>query len=363
MRMALRLAERGAGRTWPNPSGGAVVYRGRRVLGRGTTEPPGGAHAEIVALRAAELRFGAGALRGASLAVTLEPCSHTGRTGPCVEAVIEAGLARVDVGCRDSSAHVAGRGLRRLCRAGLEVHVGLLKPECRAQHRGFLSVLERGRPFVTLKLASTLDGRIATASGESRWITSPEARRFVHQLRARSDAVAVGSETALADDPELSARRAGRIVHRPIRVLVDSRLRVPSTARLYRGAAAERTWVLCRSGARGRKRRLETGARVLEVRARGAHLDLRRALALLGREGITTLLVEGGGGLAAAFLRMQLVDELHWLVAPRLIGSAGRPALAELTPVPLADAVSLRDVRSRRLGPDLHVQGALGDFR
>jgi diaminohydroxyphosphoribosylaminopyrimidine deaminase/5-amino-6-(5-phosphoribosylamino)uracil reductase len=363
MRMALKLAERGAGRVWPNPSVGAVVFRGTRILGRGTTEAPGGAHAEVVALRSAERRFGARALRGASLAVTLEPCSHTGRTGPCVEAVIEAGVAKVFVGCRDTSENVAGRGLRRLRRAGLEVHMGLMQVECRAEHRGFLSVAERGRPFVTLKLASTLDGRIATASGESRWITSPPARRFVHQLRARTDAIAVGSGTALADDPDLTARRDSRIVHRPIRVLVDSRLQVPTTARLYRGSAARETWVLCRRDARGRKSRLQTGARVLEARAKGVHLDLGRALVLLGKEGITTLLVEGGGGLAAALLRMDLVDEIHWLIAPRLIGSGGKPALAELRPIPLSDAVSLRDVSTRRLGPDVHVKGALGEFQ
>jgi len=192
MRLALAQGRRARGRTHPNPCVGAVVFRGDRVLGRGCTRPAGGPHAEIVALRDAVRRFGAARVRGAAIAVTLEPCSHTGRTGPCTDAILEAGLRRVFVGHADPHTEVSGRGIRTLRRAGLEVEVGVLADACRELHRGFLSVCERGRPFVDLKLASTLDGRIATASGESRWITGPDARAAVHRPRARSDAIPVG---------------------------------------------------------------------------------------------------------------------------------------------------------------------------
>jgi diaminohydroxyphosphoribosylaminopyrimidine deaminase/5-amino-6-(5-phosphoribosylamino)uracil reductase len=358
MRLALAQARRARGRTFPNPPVGAVVYRGDRVLGRGFTRPPGGPHAEIVALERARRRHGGRALRGASLAVTLEPCCRVGRTGPCTEALLAAGLARVFVGHRDPHPGVAGRGLRRLRGGGLEVRVGVLEAECRRQHRGFLCVLERGRPFVSLKLASSLDGRIATASGESRWISGPAARDQVHRLRAHSDAVAVGSGTALADDPRLTARRGGRVVHRPIRVLFDSRLRVPPTARLL-ASGAERTWVLCARGvAVARRRAVEAGgARVIPVPLRAGHLDLGRALRTLAREGLTEVLVEGGGELAAALLRERRVDEVHWFAAPRLLGGDGRPALGPLGAGSLEALPRLTELRVRRVGDDVHLWG------
>lgn len=362
MRLALAQARRALGRSFPNPAVGAVVFRGGRVLGRGATRPPGGPHAEIVALVQAARRHGPAALRGASLAVTLEPCAHQGRTGPCAEAVAAAGIARVYLGHRDPAPHGAGGGVRALRRAGVAVREGVLEAECREQHRGFLSVVERGRPWVTLKLATSLDGRIATARGESRWITGPAARAWAHRLRARSDAILVGSATALADDPELSARRAGRVVRRPLRVLVDSRLRVPPRARLFR-EHAERTWVLCAAAAPARRRRaLEArGARVLALRpGRDGRPSLRAALARLGAEGVGTLLVEGGGVLAAALLRAELVDDVAWLLAPCLLGAEARPALGPLGVARLAAAPRLAQARVRRIGPDLLVTARIG---
>lgn len=373
MRRALVAAARGQGLTHPNPSVGAVVYRGDRVLGVGTTRPPGGAHAEVVAIERARRRFGDAALRGASLAVTLEPCNFTGRTGPCTEAVLAAGIGRVVVGCRDPHHRVSGRGLARLRRAGVEVVAGVLEAECREMHRGFISVCERRRPFVVLKLATSLDGRIATASGESRWITSPASRERVHRLRRRVDAVMVGSGTALTDDPELTARRGDRVVRTPIRVLVDGRLRVPASARLFaaaprapsgsarRGAAPDRdtrsgTWIVCDRGVAGRAAARERADRVIEVAYdRAGHVDLRASLAALADAGLTTILVEGGGELAAALLRADLVDEVHWFLAPRLIGSEGRPALGALALTRLADARTLAGWRVERSGADLHV--------
>lgn len=356
MRRALAQARRAEGTTFPNPTVGAVVVRGGRVLGSGFTRPPGGAHAEVVALAAARRRHGARALRGASLAVTLEPCPHQGRTGPCTEAILEAGIARVWIGVRDPSPWVGGGGARRLRAAGVEVVLGVLAEECAHQHRGFLTVQALGRPWVELKLAATLDGRIATAGGESRWITGPEAREVVHRLRARVDAVVVGSRTVCSDDPTLTARRGRRVIHRPVRVVVDSKLRVPPEAKLFRGDGA---WVLCAATApKARRRSLEAaGARLLDVPARRGRLDLKAALRRLAREGLTEVLVEGGGELAAALLAAGLVDEMHWFAAPRLLGGDGLPALAGLGVRRLARAPELEELRVRRVGRDVHWVG------
>jgi diaminohydroxyphosphoribosylaminopyrimidine deaminase/5-amino-6-(5-phosphoribosylamino)uracil reductase len=218
-------------------------------------------------------------------------------------------------------------------------------------------VCEIGRPFVMLKLASSLDGRIATASGESRWVTGPEARAKGHLLRSRVDAIVVGSGTALADDPELTARRAGRVVHRPVRVLIDSTLRVPPSAKLFR-EGADRTWVLCGPKAGARRRRVleDLGARLLEAPTRAGKLDLKRAAARLAREGLTEILVEGGGDLAAVLLRARLVDELHWFVAPRLLGGDGRPSVGDLGLGSLVESPLLNGCVGRA-GGDLYIRG------
>ncbi len=361
MGLALAQARRASGRTWPNPPVGAVVVRGDRVLGRGFTQPAGGDHAEVRALEAARRRHGARALRGASLAVTLEPCSHQGRTPPCAAAVQEAGIARVWIGERDPNPKVRGKGIARLRRAGVELRVGVREEACRFQHRGFRSWIETGRPRVSLKLAASLDGRIATRRGDSRWITGPESRGLVHRLRDEVDAVMVGSGTARADDPALTVRRGRRPERAPIRLLVDSALRVPARSRLFQDEFAERTWVLTRaSHARARfATRGRRGARAIAVPARGRHLDLRRALDVLGEEGLTHLLVEGGGGLAAALLRAGLVDEIHWFVAPLLVGSDGLPALADLGVDALTDALRLPGAEVRRIGSDLYLHAML----
>jgi diaminohydroxyphosphoribosylaminopyrimidine deaminase/5-amino-6-(5-phosphoribosylamino)uracil reductase len=362
MRLALACARRARGRSFPNPPVGAVVFRGDRLLGRGETRSVGGPHAEVVAIERALRRHGARALRGASIAVTLEPCDHHGRTAPCTQLLLEVGIARVLVGHVDPHPTVAGRGIARLRRAGRRVELGVLEAECREQHRGFLSVCERGRPFVSLKLASSLDGRIATAAGESRWITGEPARALVHRLRDTADALMVGSGTALADDPELTVRRGARVIRRPLRVLVDSQLRVPPTARLYRGEAG-RTLVLCSRGAAAARRRrvAATGARLIDAPRRGGRLDLARGLRRLAEAGLTEVLVEGGGGLAAALLREGLVDEVHWFVAPRLLGGDARSALGALALPALARAPRLAGARWRRIGDDLYLHGRLSE--
>jgi diaminohydroxyphosphoribosylaminopyrimidine deaminase/5-amino-6-(5-phosphoribosylamino)uracil reductase len=358
MQLALARARRASGRTFPNPAVGAVVLRGERVLGAGETQPPGSAHAEVRAIRQAQRRHGERALRGATLAVTLEPCGHHGRTPPCTDAIRAAGIARVWIGARDPHPLVSGRGIRALKRAGIEVATGVCAAECAYQHRGFFSVQERGRPWLALKLAATLDGRIATARGESRWITGEAARAFAHRLRDAADAVMVGSGTARADDPALTVRDAGGAVKRcPIRVVVDGALATPPRLALYRDEQATRTWLVTAHGhpPRALAARTARGARAIEVPRRGRHLDLAKALAQLAGAGLTQILVEGGGGLAAALLRVGLVDELHWFLAPSALGADARPAVAELGLAKLARRARFELADMRRLGPDLYV--------
>ena len=362
MQAALRLAARGDGTTWPNPSVGAVVFRGGKILGRGRTRPAGGDHAEIVALASARRRVGERGLRGASLAVTLEPCAVHGRTGPCVEALVEAGLRRVFIGCRDSNPRVNGRGIRHLRRSGIEVEV-LSNRASRLQHRGFLSVQERRAPLCQPEARS--DTRWANRNGPGRVALDYGGRRhagsYTTCVRAvmrfslapiRRSRMIPGS---MFDDP-------GKPRVSPVRVLVDSRLRIPLEARLYQGRDVGRTWVLCSRRARGRKARLDRGARVLETPVRAGHIDLRRGLARLAREGLTEVLVEGGGELAAALLRRELVDELHWFTAPSLIGGDGRPSLGALGLRTLSGATFLRDLRTRQLDSDVLFSGSIGDF-
>lgn len=350
MREALRLAARAGGRAAPNPRVGGVIVRGGRRIASGYHARWGGLHGEASAIRNAR-----GRTRGATLYVNLEPCAHQGRQPPCVDAVLEAGFARVVIGMRDPDSRTAGRSIRRLRSAGVEVRVGVEAEACRALNRGFSSRVERGRPFTVLKLASSLDGRIATASGESRWISGPEARARVHEWRRGVDAVAVGSGTAAADDPELTARRGGRVVHRPRRVLVDSRLRIGPEARLFRGAG-EAIVLTTRAAPAARVRRLEAaGARVLPVRARGGHVDLPVAWRALAQAGVNDLLVEGGGGLGAALLQAGLVDRLELFLAPLLIGADGRAVLESLGVRRLAAAPRPEIRAIHRIGNDLHL--------
>ncbi len=350
MRMALGLAARARGRTAPNPLVGAVIVRAGHRIAAGYHMRAGTAHAEIRAIDRAGRRA-----RGATLYVTLEPCAHWGRTPPCVDAVLEAGFRRVVIAMRDPDRRTRGRSVERLRRRGIQVTLGVEEDACRELNRGFISRVSRGRPYTHLKLASTLDGRIATRTGESRWITGPEARAYVHRLRRRVDTVVVGSGTVVADDPELSARARGRVVHRPMPVVIDSRLVTSPEARLIRSSSERAPRVLTsRSAPAVRRERLErAGVRVLSVPAREGHLDLRAAWRALARLGSGEILVEGGGGLAAALLRRGLVDQLHLFLAPRLIGGDGRPVLASLGVEGLRAALDLPDLRVRRVGRDL----------
>lgn len=351
MRAALALARRGLGAVWPNPAVGCVIANERGVVGRGWTQPGGRPHAETEALA----RAGAAA-QGATAYVTLEPCSHWGRTPPCADALIAAGIGRVVAALEDPDPRVRGRGLRRLAAAGIAVETGLCAKEAEELNTGFLSRIRRGRPLVTLKLATTLDGRIATASGESRWITGPSARARAHLLRAMHDAVMVGSGTVLADDPELTCRLPGLADCSPVRVVLDTRLRTPPSARLVTTARLVPTWLLTAPDADPVRRVAfaDRGVTVIEVPPDPAGgLDLAAALKALGERGLTRVLVEGGAQLAASLLRAGLVDRLLWFHAPRVIGGDGVPAIAAFDFDRLADAPSFERIAVEAVGDDV----------
>ncbi|WP_029006712.1 bifunctional diaminohydroxyphosphoribosylaminopyrimidine deaminase/5-amino-6-(5-phosphoribosylamino)uracil reductase RibD [Azospirillum halopraeferens] len=351
MLAALGLAARGLGTVMPNPAVGCVLVRDGTVVGRGWTQPGGRPHAETEALR----RAGAAA-RGATAYVSLEPCNHHGKTPPCTEALLAAGVARVVVACEDPDPRVAGGGVHRLRAAGVAVDVGLCTAEALDLNRGFFSRILHGRPSFTLKLATTLDGRIATHGGESRWITGPEARARGHALRATHDAIMIGIGTALADDPELTCRLPGLSHRSPLRIVVDSRLRLPLTGRLAATARDVPTWILTREDADGTRAAAFTdcGVEVLRIPADGAGLpDVTRAGALLGERGVTRVLVEGGATLAASLLRAGLIDRVEWFRAASVIGGDGLAAVAPFGVDALAAAVRFTCTGVRRCGADV----------
>jgi len=350
MRAALALARRGLGSAWPNPAVGCVLVRDGVVVGRGWTQPGGRPHGESEALARA-----GSAARGATAYVSLEPCCHWGKTPPCTDALIAAGVARVVVPVEDPDPRVSGRGIARLRAAGIEVVIGLLAEEAAALNEGFFRRIGAGRPMVTLKLASTLDGRIATQTGESRWITGEDARRRAHLLRARHDAVMIGSNTAIADDPELTCRLPGLAERSPVRIVVDGRLRVPLTARLVRDAPERPTWFVTRKDDAPERHRAfeECGVVLIAVPPAGETVDLKAALQELGQRGLTRILVEGGAALAAALLRAGLVDHLAWFHAPRVMGGDGVPAVAPFGLEHLADAPRFTRRHVERVGEDL----------
>jgi diaminohydroxyphosphoribosylaminopyrimidine deaminase/5-amino-6-(5-phosphoribosylamino)uracil reductase len=355
MRRALELALKGRGRTRPNPVVGAVLVKNRRVVGEGYHRKAGGPHAEIHALRQAGRRA-----RGADLYINLEPCCHHGRTPPCTGALIQAGVRRVVVGQRDPNPRVAGRGLAALKRAGIEVVRGVLEKESREINLAFNSYITAGRPWTVLKLAMSLDGKIATGRGDSRWISGEKARRLAHEMRAGADAILAGTGTVLADDPQLTARLPGKKTRAPVRVILDRLGRVPLKARVFSNAGSET--VLLAAGPdfpRARKTRLEkTGVQVIEPGVGKRGLDLDRLIRELGRREITSLLVEGGGELAASLLDQGLVDRVVVFVAPMIIGGRGAPG-----PVggpgagKIAEALRLEGLRATAVGGDWMLEG------
>lgn len=349
MRAALTLARRGLGQTWPNPAVGCVVVRDDRVLGRGATGAGGRPHAEAMALAAA------GEASGATVYVTLEPCAHHGRTPPCADALVQAGVARVVCPLQDPDPRVSGRGFTRLRDAGITVDIGCMASEARALNGGFLSRIERGRPEVLLKLATTMDGRIAVRTGESRWITGPAARRRVHLMRAESDAVMIGAGTARTDDPMLDIRDIGLSDRAPVRIVADGALSVSLTSRLVRSAKSQPLWLLhrpdvdrLRAGALS-----DAGAAPIEVPTHDGTLDVSAVLGELGARGITRLLVEGGGMLAASLLARGLVDRVALFTAGKAIGNDGVPAVQGFGLDRLSLAPNFTLDRTESLGGDV----------
>jgi diaminohydroxyphosphoribosylaminopyrimidine deaminase / 5-amino-6-(5-phosphoribosylamino)uracil reductase len=348
MQHALRLAQRALGRVAPNPAVGClIVSPGGRIVGRGFTQDGGRPHAEAIALAQA-----GDAARGATVYVTLEPCAHHGQSAPCAEALIDAGVSRVVIALKDPDGRVNGRGLKMLQDEGIVVCCDVLASEGRRMNAGFLSKVEKGRPLVTLKIAQSLDGRTATSSGESKWITSSEARRFGHLLRAQHDAVLVGIETALADDPELTCRIAGLERRSPVRVVLDTRLRLSEGSKLARSAQDIPTIIYSMgSPSRGLK---AAGAEIVMVArdARGRP-DVAMVLRNLADRGITRLLVEGGAGVHASFLDRKLADRLEIFTGPLVLGGAGHSAIDALAALALDEVPRFRRVERRSLGPDL----------
>ena len=361
MARALRLARKGLGRTSPNPVVGAVIVKGSKVIGSGWHRRAGEPHAEVLALDEAGRRA-----RGADLYVTLEPCCHHGRTPPCTEAIIEAGVKRVFVAATDPNPKVKGGGIKALRKAGIEVSSGILEEKALALNEVYVKYITTGRPFVTLKLATTLDGRIALGSGKSRWITGEKSRSRVHRMRAASDAVMVGIGTVLADDPELTVRnekkgeKGGVVKGRtPLKVIVDSALRMPLSARVFKGAEGGGVLIYTTAAADGRKIKWvrRTGADVVVVPMSKDGVDLRWVMDDLGRKEVTSVLAEGGSRLAAALVRGRIADKAALFLAPSFFGGDATASLSSLGLKTIGKSPRLTRVTTKKVGEDILVEG------
>lgn len=354
MTRAIELAKKGKGRTSPNPAVGAVIVKGGKIIGEGWHKKAGAPHAEIEALNSC----GASS-KGATLYVTLEPCNHKGRTPPCVPAIVKAGIKRVVIGAKDPSSKPGIKGIPALKRAGVKVEMSKLAGECGRLIEDFAKHNSTGLPFVTLKTAMTLDGKIATGAGDSRWISSEASRRLVHLLRNGHDAVMVGSDTVIHDDPSLTARH-GKNRRNPIRVIVDGELRISMNAVVVATASKVPTIIVTTSKAPMEKVDALTnaGVDVLTATERGTHIVLRWLMEELGRRGVMSVLLEGGGRLAAAMLDECLIDRVMFFIAPKIIGGA-KCVLPSHGVEKMAEALPLADPVITRVGPDILVDGLL----
>jgi diaminohydroxyphosphoribosylaminopyrimidine deaminase/5-amino-6-(5-phosphoribosylamino)uracil reductase len=349
MQLALTLGRRGLGRTWPNPAVGAVLVEGGVVLGRGWTQAGGRPHAEVEALRRAGK-----AARGATLYVTLEPCSHHGKTPPCCDAIVRAGVARVVSALEDANPEVAGRGYERLRREGIAVETGLLADEARRDHAGHIRRMRDGRPHVMLKLAISADGKAGLAGRRPVGITGEEVRIRVHLMRARSDVILVGIGTVLADDPHLTCRLPGMMDRSPVRVVLDARLRVPLASAVVATAGETPTWVACAAGASAMAEEVlrAKGVEVLRVGALDGRLEIGEVLRALAERGITRLMVEGGPTVAASFVNADLVDEAALFRSPDPLGTDAIDALEGLPLAALTQSPHLKAIACAPVGRD-----------
>ncbi len=354
MRRALALADAVVGLTSPNPSVGCVLVKSGVIVGEGATQPPGGAHAEVMALRQAGV-----AARGATAYVTLEPHGHQGRTTPCTDALITAGVANVVVAMLDPNPDVAGRGVAALRTAGVAVDLGDGQAESAKLLEAYLKHRATGLPFVIAKFAATLDGKIAASSGDSRWVAGDEARAWAHAFRARVDAIMCGVNNVLLDDPQLTARPGGVVAERqPLRIVADSRGRTPLDARVL-GEGGPTLIATTEAADTGwRSSILARGAEVCVLPPdTSGRVDLHALMRLLGERGVLSLLVEGGGVLHGGLFDARLVDKVHAIIAPKIVGGSAYPAVAGAGVARMADAVSLREIEVRRLGDDVAVVG------
>ena len=357
MRQALELAEKGAGYASPNPMVGAVIVNAGQVVGRGFHEKFGSAHAEVNAITAAGEKT-----RGATLYVTLEPCNHTGKTGPCTQAILDAHIRRVVIAMPDPNPGVAGGGADYLRSKGVYVETGLEQKAAEQLNEAFVHFVGTQRPFVTAKCAATLDGRIATANGDSKWVTGPVARGVVHELRHRHDAIMVGIDTVLADDPSLTTRREGQPGRDPLRVIIDPKGRLPQTAKMLTQPSDAETWVVVDEKVEqtNKERLLAAGTKLLPLCTDQGRFDMAKVVAILGEKGISSLLIEGGGALLGSAFRGGIVQKIAFFYAPKLLGGDdGVPVCRGRGREMMADAIEISDLTVRSLGPDFLMEGYL----
>ncbi|MCX5895932.1 MAG: bifunctional diaminohydroxyphosphoribosylaminopyrimidine deaminase/5-amino-6-(5-phosphoribosylamino)uracil reductase RibD [Proteobacteria bacterium] len=355
MKTAIRLAKKAAGAVSPNPLVGAVLVKDNGIIATGYHHFYGGPHAEVYALKSAGNKA-----RGADLYINLEPCCHQGKTPPCADALIMAGIRRVFIGMKDPNPLVSGKGIRKLAEAGIEVEVGILEHECRQLNEVFVKYVQHKIPFVFLKIAASLDGKIATSRGDSKWITGDISRRFVHRLRSEVDAVLVGIGTVLSDDPLLTSRQYKGAHKNPCRVVVDSTLRIPLTSNLLNTAPEVKTIIATSQNAPQKRAEAveRRGAEILRISSTGSGVDLKKLVKLLWARGIASLLIEGGSEISASALHDGIVDKLLFFYAPKIIGNKNAFSMVGgIGAHTISDAIIIRDVTYKKMGGDLLVAG------
>lgn len=360
MDIAVNLAKKGIGKTSPNPVVGAVVVKNNKVVGKGYHKKAGLPHGEIIALNNSGTRA-----KGADLYVTLEPCDHYGMTPPCTQAIIRSGIKRVFIGMKDPNPIVSGRGIRKLKKNNIEVKTGILEDECEKINEPYIKYITTKKPFVILKLASTLDGMIATSSGESKWITSEKSQQYVHNMRSKTDAVIVGIGTVLKDDPFLTVRLKTKRPptsgpRQPIRIVVDSKLKIPLDANVLDAKGAKLIIAATKNAAPKKIKQVrERGAEVIIIDSKNGQVDLKKLMKELGKREITTILIEGGARLAASAIKDGIADKVLIFYAPILLGGDGIQMISSLGIKRLKDAVHLKNIQVKRIGEDVLLEGIL----
>ncbi len=355
MKIALDLAEKGRGYTSPNPMVGAVVVDGQTIVGKGWHQRAGGPHAEVNALDAA-----GGRAKGATIYVTLEPCNHYGRTPPCTERILSAGIRRVVIAAADPNPSVAGGGAQYLADRGLDIRMGVCEEEAKCQNEAFFKFVRTGRPFVVLKSAATLDGRIASRTGDSKWVTGPASRQFVHELRHALDAIMVGAGTVIADNPSLTTRLEDRQGVDPHRVILDTRLSIPEDAKVLQIESLSDTFIIFNQARDPNKpeRLTARGVKLIHAPLKGQWLDLDTVMTLLAAQSITSLLIEGGARVMGSAVRDGIADKICFFYAPKILGGDdGIPVCGGPGPERMAGSVPITGIRVRQFDEDVMISG------